>query len=85
MKDILLLIAACYVTLHGPSGNDAIKVDAASIFIIRAATPEMQRHVVKGVNTFVYVSGEKFGVSETVEEVEALVRGCQQDEEITPP
>ena len=78
MSIIVAVATMCYVTLHGPDGEDLIKVDAASILVIRPATRELKRHVVKGVNSIVHVGVEKFGVGETPQQIEELVKNCEE-------
>jgi uncharacterized protein YlzI (FlbEa/FlbD family) len=80
MRGIVLVLAAgCFITLHGPNGKDEMHVDAASIFIVRAVTPGIEHHIAPGTKTILYVNGHKFGVSETVEQVEDMIE--QQCEE----
>jgi uncharacterized protein YlzI (FlbEa/FlbD family) len=79
MTDILLILATgCFITVHGPNGKDPMRVDASSIFIVRPSTPSIEPHVAPGTNTILYVNGHKFGIHETVEEVEEMIERCEE-------
>jgi hypothetical protein len=79
MTDILLIMAAgCFITLHGPNGKDVMHIDASSIFIVRPNTPDIEPHIAHGIKTIVYVSGHRFGVSESFEEIEDMISKCEE-------
>ena len=79
MTDILLILATgCFIIVHGPNGKDELHVDASSIFIVRPTTKDIEPHIAAGTKTILYIGGQKFGISETPEEVEAMIRDCDK-------
>jgi hypothetical protein len=80
MTDVLLILAAgCFITLHGPNGKDEMHIDASSIFIVRPNSPDIEHHIAHGIKTIIYVSGHRFGVHETFEEIEEMIQKCEEE------
>lgn len=65
----------CLIVLHSPDGG-TLQVEASSVYAMRAATGNVQEHVAKGTNTILYVGGKVFGVTETPQEIAALMESC---------
>jgi hypothetical protein len=81
IDDILFVLATgCFLTVHGPN-NDAWRIDAASIFVIRPNSGAIKSHVHEQINTILYVDGQKFGIVETPEQIESMIRQCDKEQQ----
>jgi len=69
----------CLVVFHSPDGKE-LRLDNRHISAVRTAENAKQ-YVTAGVNTIIYVGGEKFGIMETPTEAEYLMRHCVEEEE----
>lgn len=67
----------CFIAIHSPDGKDVTYVDAAHVFMIRPLAPQHEQHVAKGVRTILYIDGQKVGVSETPQEIQAMLKECE--------
>ena len=66
----------CLIILHDPAGSE-IAVDTRQILMLRPVEPQIERHVARGTQTIVYISGIKVGVTELPHEVERLTKICE--------
>ena len=66
---------ACLLVFHAPSGSD-LTIESTSINAVRPAGEFS--HLAHGTNAVLYVAGEKFGVRETITEVEVLIGKCKE-------
>lgn len=67
---------SCIIALHSPDGTE-LRFEAHNFTAIQALPHGYKQHVAHGTKTIVYGSGgNKFGVTETPEEIAALAAKC---------
>lgn len=69
---------SCLMILHSPDGAE-LHVESKQIFALRGLTKDLAEHVAAGTKTILYVSGQKFGVKETSEEIELMISNCEDN------
>jgi hypothetical protein len=52
-----------------------MRIESTHIDILRPADA-VQQHVAPGTKTIIYVGGQRFGVAESDEEIDTLIKDC---------
>ena len=74
MMKLRLLILPCLAVFHTPDGRE-IKIDT-NVTAVRPVE-HLHGHLAKGTGSVIYIGGEQFGVTETLEEVASILKNCQ--------
>ena len=64
----------CLVVFHSPD-NRELRIETQHIAAVRPADAA-QQSLAPGTKSVLYVGGQKFGVVETPNEIEAIIRDC---------
>ena len=68
------LPVCCLIILHSPDERE-MRIESTHIDILRPADV-VQQHVAPGTKTIIYVGGQRFGVVESDEEIDTLIKDC---------
>jgi hypothetical protein len=71
-----LLALACLILIHPPDGAP-LRIDISHIIAVRPVPMGSEEHFARGTKSILYVTGQKFGITETPEQVELLIRDCE--------
>jgi hypothetical protein len=64
----------CLAIFHVPDGRE-IRIDTAHVSAIRSAEG-FGHHLAPGTRTIISLGSQNYGVTETPDEVEAIIEGC---------
>jgi len=64
----------CLIILHSPDERE-MRIESTHIDILRPADA-VQQHVAPGTKAIIYVGGLRFGVVESDEEIDTLIKDC---------
>jgi hypothetical protein len=70
-------IVLCLVIFHAPDGS-SVSVEKQHIAAIRPITEAIKEHLAPGTKSLLYVGAHKIGITETLEEAETMLEGCEQ-------
>lgn len=66
----------CLVVFHAPDGS-LVSVEKQHVAAVRPVTDAIKEHVAPGTKALVYVGQHKFGITETLDEAEAMLEQCE--------
>lgn len=78
MRWLAILPLACLLILHSPSGTE-LRFESQHVSVYQPLPKGSEGHVAPGVKTLIHTGGQKFGVVETVEQIDAMLESCGQD------
>ena len=70
----VIIAALCLIILHSPD-NRELRIETQHISVVRPSDAA-QQSLAPGTKSVLYVGGQKFGVVETPNEIEAIIRDC---------
>lgn len=68
----------CVLTLHTPAGTQLL-LESRHITVFQPLPKTSEQHVAAGTKTIVHTGGQKFGVTESVDDINALLEQCGED------
>jgi hypothetical protein len=74
MRRTSAVAVACLAIFHSPD-NRELRLESQHIAAVRPADAA-QTQLAPGTKAIIYVGGQKFGVMETVQEVDSIIKDC---------
>jgi hypothetical protein len=70
-----VLPVVCLILVHSSDGG-SLWVESEAITVLKPLLSKHQDHLARGTRTLVYTAGKVFGVRESEEDIERMIKSC---------